>query len=526
MFESICRAMSEPEFYPHDATGLERRDTHISTVFLAGPWAYKLKKPVKFDFLDFLSLDDRRFFCEREVLLNQRLSRGIYHDVVGIYQDDQGGFSLMPGGMVVEYAVKMTRLPDNKSLSALIRRVEICVDHITTLGRMLAAFYEKAEHGSHQDEFGKRELISLNMEENFAGIEPFVGKGLFDGERWEFIRQVCRSFLKDHGDLFDRRIAAGRIRDGHGDLRCEHVYYHDGIQVIDCIEFNERFRYGDAALDLSFLVMDLDHLGCPDLGRELVSSYAISAADVEIYQLLDFYAAYRALVRLKVSCFSIGQNRLKENAFMEREIRRYLNQAYFYALLFGRPTLWVFFGLPASGKSTLAGKTAEALSLPVFHSDVERKKGLKKSSRTRASFNEGIYRTAFRTRVYSRLISLAQERLAAGGSVILDATFLEPKWRKWIGQLAEDMDADLVWVQCVCKHQTSISRLQQRELDPGESDARLSHFLEMEKRAVPFAAENPDTHFVVDTDQVLNRSLVEVLSQAYSAKRAQIKSLA
>jgi uncharacterized protein len=525
MFERICRAMSAPDFYPHDATGLERRDTHISTVFLAGPWAYKLKKPVKLDFLDFTALSDRRIFCDREVLLNQRLSRGIYIEVVTIYQNDQGELSLLPGGRAVEYAVKMTRLPESKSLAALIRRGEICVDHITTLGRMLAAFYEKAEHGPHLDAFGKRELIEFNMEENFSGIESFVEKGLFNAERWEFIRQVCRSFLKDHGDLFERRIAAGRIRDGHGDLKCEHVFYHNGIQVIDCIEFNERFRYGDAGLDLSFLVMDLDHMGCQDLGRELLASYAVSAADVEIYQVLDFYAAYRALVRLKVSCLSIGQNGIKENAFMEKEIRRYLNQAYFYALLFGRPTLWVFFGLPASGKSTLARETADALSVPLFQSDVERKKGLKQPSRTASSFNEGIYRAAFRSRVYSRLVSLAQERLAAGGSVILDATFLESKWRKWIYQLAEEMNADLIWVQCICKRQTSISRLQQRELDPGESDARLAHFLEMEKRVVPFAVENPVTHFVVDTDQTLNRSLVEGLSRAYTAKRAQVKGL-
>ena len=524
LFEAMCQAMSDPRFYPHTAEDLDRKDTHISTVFLAGPWVYKLKKPVKFDFLDFQTLDSRRLYCEREVQLNQRLSRGIYHQVVEIYQDETGSFSLLPNGRLVEYAVQMTRLPENESLHALIRKDDIYIDHITTLGRMLAAFYEKAEHSPKIDEFGRIFLIEYNMEENFSGIESFVGKGFFSSEKWEFIRQVCRSFLKDHRDLFERRIAAGRIRDGHGDLRCEHIYYHDGIQVIDCIEFNDRFRYGDAALDISFLMMDLDHLGRQDLAQELLASYAVSANDLEIYQVVYFYAAYRALVRLKITCLTLDQNERKAHAIMENEIRRYLNQAYVYALMFGRPTLWVFFGMPASGKSTLAVKTADALSLPLFQSDVERKKDFQEPSQETFPFNEGMYRPAFRGRVYAHLISLAQECLNRGRPVILDATFLDPKWRQWVHQLASDMDADLIWVECVCKRQTSIDRLKQRELDPKESDARLTHFLEMEKRTIPFVAEKPHTHFIIDTDQSINRALAEILSKAYAAKRGQIRS--
>ena len=522
-FENICRAMSRPSFYPHDTWDLQRRDTHISTVFLAGPWVYKLKKPVTYDFLDFSKLEDREIYCKREVWLNRRLSRGVYHDVVAIYRNQDGKFSFAPEGDVVEYAVKMTRLPEDRCLSNLIKKRKIHIDHITTLGRMMAAFYEKAGHSSDIDGFGTHEMISYNMEENFKGIEPFAGQGHFNFERWEFIRQVCRAFLSDHQDLFKTRIAAGRIRDGHGDLRTEHVYYHNGIQVIDCIEFNDRFRYGDAALDLAFLIMDLDHLDRDDLGMELLASYAASAEDPGVYKVLDFYVAYRALVRLKIGCLSLGESGWNKNKHLETDIRRYLNQAYCYSLMFGRPSIWVFFGLPASGKSTLALKVAEVLSISVFQSDAEREKALPFSPHGPEPFDTGAYRLALRNRVYARLMSLAQECIEKGRSVILDATFLQPKWQQWVHGLAKDMDTDVIWVQSFCKRETAISRLKQRELDPKESDARLSHFLEMEKRAVPFVPENPGTHFIVDTDQTVGKALIKVLSGAYAAKRAQVK---
>jgi aminoglycoside phosphotransferase family enzyme/predicted kinase len=523
-FETICRAMTDPDFYPHKVSRLERRETHISVVFLTGKWVYKLKKPVKFDFLDFRNSKDRRRFCEREVLLNQRLSKDVYIEVTDIYQDESGKFSLLPNGSVVEYAVKMLQLPEGQNLWMLLKKGPITNNRITSLGRRLSAFYETAEKNSHIDRFGCVDLIQYNMEENFKEIDPFV-KGALDRQRWEFVCQVCRSFIKDHVDLFQHRIDTGGIRDGHGDLRSEHVYFHKGIQVIDCIEFNDRFRFGDTALDLAFLHMDLDHLGYPDLGRLLLAAYAETSRDWGIYALLDFYAAYRALVRLKVSCYSLEQKGIKEKPHVEEDIKRYMNQAYEYAVLFGRPTLWVFFGLPASGKSTLSRKTAEALFIPLFQSDGVRKKGHPEPTQQVASFNTGLYRPILRGRVYSHLLSLAQEMLKKGRSVILDATFSQPKWRESVHQLAGDMDTNVIWVECACKTETIVTRLKQRELLPGESDARLSHFKELADHFSPFKTRHPDTHFTIDTDQPVEKAFIEVLSKGYASKRAQVKSL-
>jgi aminoglycoside phosphotransferase family enzyme len=242
--------MSEPTFYPHDVQGVEVRETHISLVFLTGGLVYKIKKPVALGFLDFRKLADRRRFCAREVELNRRLSSGVYEGVVAIRDDGKGGLSLAPRGRAVEYAVRMVQLPDRANLAAMLAEGPPTEGLLDDLGRTRAGVYAEARRSEDIDAFGDPELIRFNMEENFEQIAPLAA-GLVPPEQWEFVRQVCRAFWKDHRELFMQRVQAGMIRDGHGDLRADHVYFHGGVQIIDCIEFNERFRYGDAALDLA-----------------------------------------------------------------------------------------------------------------------------------------------------------------------------------------------------------------------------------------------------------------------------------
>jgi uncharacterized protein len=522
-FEKVLLAMSDPGFYPHDTHGLERRETHISVVFLTGAWAYKLKKPKDLGFLDFRTLENRKRACDREVILNQRLSQGVYAEVVSVYEDGSSRISLKPGGRIIDYAVKMIQLPEAANFGNLLKRDRVTPDQIQSLGEKLSAFYSRAEKGAHIDQYGKPDSIQFNMEENFTQIQPFADQWLAS-EQWDFIRQVCRSFLAHHRDLFFHRILQGKIRDGHGDLRTDHVYFHRSIQVIDCIEFNDRFRYGDSALDLSFLIMDLDHLGFPDKGRLLLSVYAEKARDPEVYALLDFYAAYRALVRLKVTCFSLGPDQPNLQQAMP-EIRRYLNQAYQYAILFGRPMLWIFCGLPASGKSTLARKAAEALFMPLFQSDVVRKSDRSMVAPEVVPFNTGTYQPILRGRVYAQLLNLAMEQLKQGRSVALDGTFSDAKWREAAVQLAKDLDAGLIFIHCVCDDATLRTRLKQRETDPGESDARLSHLEDILKNTEPFIVKNLDMHLDIDTDQPLEQAFYEVLSRAYALKCLQARIL-
>jgi len=524
-FESICRAMTDPGFYPHDVVRIERVDTHISAVFLTGKWAYKLKKPVDFGFLDFTRLDDRRRFCECEVSLNRRLSHDIYRDVVDIFETPQKSFSMTTGGRIAEYAVKMRQLDPDDCLKNRLEQGRVHPDDMKALGEMLAAFYESSNRGPHVDRFGMPETIAYNMEENFEQIGPFVGS-VIDREKWECICQVSRSFFKNHLDLFAGRMEAGRIRDGHGDMRTDHVYFDGGIQIIDCIEFNERFRYQDAALDLAFLHMDMEHLGHAELSRVFLSAYAEAAGDPEIYTLLDFYASYRAVIRLKVSCLRLPSANDREKAGIEADIRNYTEQAYQYALRFSRPTLWIVCGLPATGKSTLADLLQKALSATEIQSDRLRKEIQPADRDTVLPFGRGLYRREMRQYVYGRMFALAQDFLKHGRSVILDATFSRRKWRDAARQMAQDLDTNVVFVECVCDPRIIRSRLKMREQTSGISDARIEHLPDMLADFEDLKELDPEIHLRVSMDRTASKALVRTLSGGYARRCAQVRKIA
>jgi len=524
--EEICRAMSVPTFYPHSVSSIQRTDTHISTVFLTGRWVYKLKKPVDFGFLDFRTLEARRHYCLQEVLLNQRLSRDVYEEVVGIRRDDDGSFSLGADGEVVEYAVKMRQLSEKMSLASLLERNRVSSRKMIRLGAHLASFFDRSARSPDIDRFGSPSAVQYNMEENFRQTESFAGSFL-QGEPWEFLRQVSRTFFEHHKEMFALRVREGRIRDGHGDLRADHVYFFRGIQIIDCIEFNDRFRYGDAVADLAFLHMDLEHRGHASQSRIFLEAYAREAKDPQVYALLDFYAAYRAMVRVKVACLRSTEVTEEQRGPLRKDADTYLWQAYRYAFQFARPTLWILCGLPASGKSFLALKLSEILHLPVFQSDRVRKEsgGEARIEAGVVPYGGGIYRAELRQRVYGQLLASAQEQLKGGRSVVLDASFSRRKWREEAARLARDLDTNLVFVECFCEEETLRRRLEQREKDPGLSDARLMHLPAMVRDFEPLTEVSPLQHDRVRTEGDPDRVFVETISGGYFLKCAQVGEL-
>lgn len=524
-FEQICRAMADPAFYPHPVSRLKRIDTHISTVFLTGQWVYKLKKPVNFEFLNFETLEARRHFCTQEVALNQRLSRDIYEGVVEILEREDGGFSLEEPGEAVEYAVKMVQLPDDRNMESLLQHSQVEPRELRKLGYSLAAFYERSNHSSEIEHYGDPEVISYNMEENFRQMEPFVGSWV-PSDKWEFVRQVSRAFFKNWQHLFERRIETQRIRDGHGDLRAEHIYFYNGIQIIDCIEFNDRFRYGDVVSDLAFLHMDLEHLGYSDLSRIILRAYVEQADDPELYSLLDFYAAYRAVVKLKVACLRSTEEGPDELEPLREEAAKYMQQAYRYALQFSRPTLWIFCGLPATGKSALANQLTEDLSMARFQSDEVRTTGEGcPMSAGVVPYGEGPYRLEMRQRIYAQMFAKAQEQLKSGRSVVLDASFSRAKWRQDAQQLAADLDTNFIIVECTCSEETIRKRLLQRDDESGFSHARIHHLPQMKKAFEPVEEFPAEVHLKVDTDRPFLHVLDEILTDGYARKCAQIGAI-
>ncbi len=535
--ERIGQAMAHAGFYPHPVDGIERRDTHISMVFLAGSWVYKLKKPVDFGFLDFTTFEARRRFCQREVALNQRLSHGVYDSVVEIREEAPGAFSMGSRGEVVEVAVRMRRLPDAWCLQTILtesgvdgasssKRLETSLE---ALGESLGRFYERSEGSPVIDAFGMPDRVAFNMEENFQQVDPFVGS-LIPSDRWEVIREVSRAFFRDRQGLLLRRVAEGRIRDGHGDLRTDHIYLEEdgSIQIIDCIEFNDRFRYGDAALDLAFLHMDFEHLGRLDLSLLVLAAYARVARDFSLHGLLDFYAAYRSIVKLKVACLQYGEvEDAKERSSLRIHALQYLDQAYRYAIQFSRPTLWVCCGLPASGKSLLAEGIGAALSVTVLQTDRIRKEleGLDPHEERVTAYDTGIYRRERRNRVYARMLSLAMEELKHGRSVILDGSFSRARWRDEARLLADDLDTNLLLVWCSCDEAVLLDRLREREGRGGASDARLQHLPRMLQEFEAVTEAPPHTVIAADTAPPPQEVLHHVLLEACRYRTAQVGSL-
>ncbi len=525
-FEEICRAMSVPAFYPHPVENVDRRETHISVVFLTGEWAYKLKKPMDFGFLDYTSLEARRRMCGLEVSLNQRLARGVYAGVVPICRRS-GGFAFGDSGEIAEYAVKMRQLPDEASLMSMLARGTVEPARMEMLGEHLGRFYASGGRNPALDEYGRAEVVSFNTEENFRQLEPFVGP-LIRRHPFDFVKQSSRGFFRDRSRLFARRIEEGRILDGHGDLRAEHVYFLDGIEIIDCIEFNERFRYGDAAADLAFLHMDVERLGRPDLSLPLLDGYVRVCGDLGMYSVLDFYACYRALVKLKVSCLTWGE--LEEGARKEEMVARaeqYLGMAFRYAVQFSRPTLWVLCGLPGTGKSTVARGVRDALGIVLYSSDEVREDLPEHEGHAGpVPYGQGIYRADMRGRVYARLLALAQEDLRNGRSVILDATFSRRKWRDEALRLAADRDANIFFIECASPGSVLLERLGARRAGgAGASDARPEHLpgLSAEFDSMDDLPDN--RHARLDTAREPGACVRDALLKARVMMRSQVEDL-
>lgn len=352
-YPSLVQGLLRPEAYPHRPRRVRLVETHISYVFLAGPYAYKVKKPVDFGFLDYSTLEKRRHFCEEEVRLNRELCPDTHLGVVPITRTADG-FAVGGDGEAVEYAVLMRRLPEARMLDRLVRRGRVDPEVLVRLARRVAAFHAGSARGPEIDRFGGLETVRFNWEENFAQTAPYVDRTV--PRRWyEGIRRYVEGFLRDSAELFRKRVAEGRIRDCHGDLRAESICVEDGICIFDRIEFNARFRYGDVASEVAFLAMDLDALGRPDLGYVFAEAYIAASGDRELRRLLPFYQCYRAYVRGKVTGFRLDQvGTERERRRVRRLARRYFRLAWDYARAPQRPAVVVLTGAPPEAGLRLA----------------------------------------------------------------------------------------------------------------------------------------------------------------------------
>ncbi len=306
----MVRALLHPKAYPDAPEQVDMMQTQMSFVFLAGDYAYKVKKPVNLGYLDYTTLDKRHFYCQREVELNQRLCPDAYLGVVPITRH---GDNIRVGGEgeVIEYAVKMRHLPQEAMMDRRLVSNRVSGEMVTRVAQKLVEFHRKAETSATISTFGNLAAITENTEDNFSQTAKYIGNTISQ-ERYQRIKDYTENFIESNAPLFRKRMTDGRIRDCHGDLHAAHICFTDGICIYDCIEFNDRFRYCDVASEVAFLAMDLDHYGRADLSRSFVDAYVAFSQDKGLSELLAFYKCYRAYVRGKVESFKLDDPHISE----------------------------------------------------------------------------------------------------------------------------------------------------------------------------------------------------------------------
>ncbi|MCF7989434.1 MAG: AAA family ATPase [Thiohalocapsa sp.] len=428
-----------PCAYDHPVGRVELVETHISWVLLAGDYAYKIKKPVALGFLDFSTLEKRRFYCAEELRLNRRLAPDYYLDVVRVTGDETeprfGG-----DGPAREFAVKMRRFPQH----ALLTRRDLDAAVIDAVVERVAAFHASQPPAPPESPYGAPDAVLAAMLDNCAAIRASLGAGAARSTelrtRIDRLDRWTRERFEQLRGRLQRRRTDGFIRECHGDLHRGNIALINAEPVIfDCIEFNAGLRWIDTFSELAFLVMDLTEAGEKGLARRAVNRYSELTGDYRGPGLLRFYTVYRSLVRAKVMAIRLRQHDLQaeQRSAALSELRKYIRLAGASARA-PKPRLLITCGLSGSGKTSFGARLREHMELIHVRSDIERKRlfGLPADARTDSAAGDGIYAPEASQRTYARLLELAEEILHAGYSVLVDATFLKYAQRAMFGQLA------------------------------------------------------------------------------------------
>jgi aminoglycoside phosphotransferase family enzyme/predicted kinase len=510
-----------PEAYPAPhPSSVELRETHVSRVFLTEGEVFKVKKPVRFTFLDFSTLEARRRACEAEVLLNSRLAAGTYLGLVPVRLDEQGRHHFGPSGEVVDWAVHMLRLPDALRGDERLAAGTLTTKRIDDVASFLADFHARARCDADTSEWGSLEALARNVRENFDEVDA-AREGLLTPAQATELTSWQLDFLRDRERVFERRIEDGRIRDGHGDLRLDHLYLGDDgeLTIVDCIEFSARFRCADVAADVAFLSMDLAAHGHVELAERFLARYARASDDYDLYAVIDFYESYRAYVRGKVSALTARQTSSELAEHARADARRH----FALALSAGRrsllaPVVVAVGGVIASGKSTIADALADRLSAVVIDADRTRKHLARLAPTTRdtsAAF-EGLYDPAMTDRVYAEMMHRASTVLESGRPVILDASFRTEELRRAARELASEHGVPFLMVDRRVRPEVCRERLERRERETSVSDGRLAIFDAFRARVEAPEELSAAELLVLDTERPVEQSLA-VLDERLAA---------
>jgi aminoglycoside phosphotransferase family enzyme/predicted kinase len=463
-------------------------ETHISVVLLIGDQAVKIKKPVRFPFIDLSTPELRKVACEREVELNRRLAPDVYLGVVDI---------VGPDGVTCDHVVLMRRMPGERRLSTLVRGGKVDNADLFALARLLTAFHAGAETSPTIDAAATRDAVRERWEAGFAEIQPFVGSGVSRNAETE-IEELARTYLDGRAPLFASRIERKRIVDGHGDLLAGDIFLlDDGPRVLDCLEFDDNLRYGDVLADIAFLAMDLERVGAAAVASQLLAAYRELSGETHPISLEHHYIAFRAHIRAKVALLRGSAENEAEAETLIRIALSHLRRARVRLILVG--------GDPGSGKSTLARGIADRTGWVVVRSDEVRKDlvGVGHEEHMTSAIGEGIYDETTTVATYSAVLDRARTLLEHGESVILDATWRDADARRAAVEMAESTSSELVEIRCDAPIAVREQRVRRRSRRGGDaSDATT----EITRRLVGSTDPWPGAT-VVDTTQSIEASI-------------------
>ncbi len=492
--------MHHAEFYPHPVTQLDIIETHISWVILTGEYAYKIKKNLTLDFLDFSSLAQRKHYCEEELRLNKRFAPQLYLSVVRLTSDGQH-LSINGRGKTIEYAVKMRQFPKQNQFNHLVERKKLTLAHIEHLAKNLASIHQSLPQAEDSSSFGEYTSIIDAAMDNFASLQTLI-------KNPELLHQIhslqhwTQQFAESNTSIFIERKAMGFVRECHGDLHLGNITLLDELPVIfDCIEFNETFRWIDVISDISFLIMDLHYRQQHSHARYLLNLYLEITGDYQGLTLLRFYLVYRAMVRCKIEGIMLQQGRGKQTHLLA-----YLKLAHAFTQSVS-PTLIITHGLSGSGKSIVSQMIVEQSDTLRIRSDVERKRlyGLSRTEKSKPEEKEKIYSAQANAATYDYLSNLAQHVILSGYNVIVDATFLKAAPRRVFYELAKKLNARFL----ILHTQAPIPILEKwisERLSTGKdvSEATIDILKKQLQNQDPLDENEKKNTLIIQTDQTIN----------------------